>query len=761
MPSERPTQGPSRPPTQHPTTSPTRPPTMDPAAPRVMSSSISVGTTTLDIMLTVRPSAYMTCEAVPPAGQGYDASGLPTLRSNATTSLASTARLRIKGATEGVMYMVWLTARNSYNTSASYLIGTVRMLDFTPPVVLTRSVLLGRTGLNITMQLNEPGNLTCRAYASSKGNAGGPPRFSSIQALLSGTSSSVSRLSRVLAEAYRNQTVGLWGLELGRNFSVFCYVSDRALNTISLALVQAGRINITTVPALVVETGADGATATCETGECTLRSAMITAAGARRQYGVIYPIVLTQDAVLADAISMAGAGVLVDLRGLTGNEAIRPLAGIATRLFTVSDHAIVLLRGLRLEGGNATEGGLISATGKATVKITSCVLASGLATGAGGGAVFVSDGARLALADCKVCDNSAVNSTSDPGTAARRRRHRLLTAAASSDELSAAGGSILATNGATLSAYNVTFVGGVALSGGGAVAVLNGSIFTANATYFRNNTVLYGDGGACLISSHSTVSMTGALFAGNQAGEEGSSAFVSTGAALTLIDTAIRAEEGGQSALGSWGGTLSLIRVTVAALPRRMPSAIRLIGSTGGLALAYSSIAVSASQSAVKALSSTSSMVVTSRNSVVRCGAASGGSCLDGVTLSACKADSCGERALCRYSPMDGITCTCPVTWEGERHEHLHVRLTFLHLQATCREAQLFHLCALLGCTCRRSCLRDLPAAQGAAVRLPTALADDSSQAPRSSLAGHHPRQPRTDTGRPQQYTVSEPITAE
>jgi hypothetical protein len=586
LPTKAPTQAPTRRPTVRPTGNPTRrptaEPTMNPFAPKITKSAVGVGTTTLDITLTLEELGYVRCQAVPPSGQGFDSSpavALPTLDSNASNFRTLTPRLRITGAREGARYGVYCTTRNALDQSATYLIRSVRMLDFSPPVVLLSSNRrAGVAGLNITIQLDEPGNYSCRAISAAPGAPASTVATPPPAALLTAPSSSQSRLVTVtVSEAYSNFTAAVRGLAPARSFAIFCYARDASGNGQSTAVVAASRLSLTTPPYITTAPG-DDREEPCGAPPCSLRAAITTAARLYQLFRVSYPVVLNgSGGFLLDApitVRGPGARVWVVGQGVGVNSTICPAPGVITRLLNVEASATLSLVRVRLEGGNASEGALLRVSGRASVNLTSCILSGGAASGAGGGAIFATGQSRVFLNGTRLEGNAAIVTPGDGGLGSGTIRRRLGASAVNSAGLwgGGIGGAILATNGTSLMLHNTTVRENLAGKGGGGMAVVNGSTLVIRNCYLANNTVDDGMGGALLVfSPGSAAVVVSSRLVGNAAGltYEGSSLYVGAGGSASLRDTVIVAEQRGRSVVAG-RGRASLLNTVMSQLAPTM-----------------------------------------------------------------------------------------------------------------------------------------------------------------------------------------------
>jgi hypothetical protein len=230
FPSLWPTAAPTQAPSTRPTAPPTRAPTFNPFAPRVVTSSAAAGPTTIDVALTTDDPAYVQCYASPAADQGWDLCPLPTVPFNASAAKAVAWRFRARGLVEGVLYELSCTTRDDLNRSAIYALPTTRTSDLHPPDVLGLGLLPEPrlTGLALQLRLSEPGRVTCRALAAPGGRAAEAVEPPAPSGLLGRPSTSTSRAAGLeVAQAHGNYTLELGGLEPGRNFSVFCYATDK------------------------------------------------------------------------------------------------------------------------------------------------------------------------------------------------------------------------------------------------------------------------------------------------------------------------------------------------------------------------------------------------------------------------------------------------------------------------------------------------------------------------------------------------------
>ena len=253
--------------------------------------------------------------------------------------------------------------------------------------------------------------------------------------------------------------------------------------------------------------------------------------------------------VIAGSLTMTGGELFGnDVNGLGTGAAGNPGNGGGLH---VSGAADVTIRGDALVSANeaANEGGGLWNSAAGTMRVLGDVFiggnrAFGAAADTGGGGIY-NDGGTLIVAG-----------SGDPDLGLSIVANDALGAAGS-------GGGILSVGG-TVTISNALIADNTALRAGGGIETANGTALTVTDTDFTGNTAGFdpatanpGNGGAVHVSGPGAVtSISGGLFEGNVAGNEGGALWNATGSTLT-VDAAmfdVNAAEGAE--MGAGGGAI-------------------------------------------------------------------------------------------------------------------------------------------------------------------------------------------------------------
>lgn len=214
--------------------------------------------------------------------------------------------------------------------------------------------------------------------------------------------------------------------------------------------------------------------------------------------------------------------------------------GGASRIFGVFDVSLSL-RDLILRNGYSDNlGGLLVASSASSLDIYRCILESGVALVGGalfaqdnsvvtvynttfsnstalssGGAIFVRNSASLAMENCVVADNEAL----EPG-----------------EDDEGGGGGIGVENGAFLSLVQVQLLRNTVNGSAGAILIDQQSTVDVTGGSFENNTATLA-GGAMLVTKSSTLRLSDTLFLGNIAENRGGAIMVQASSSVVAEET--------------------------------------------------------------------------------------------------------------------------------------------------------------------------------------------------------------------------------
>lgn len=190
----------------------------------------------------------------------------------------------------------------------------------------------------------------------------------------------------------------------------------------------------------------------------------------------------------------SGELVVTDEVWIDGQNSVQPTidakgSGRVIRI-SLSNPSIVLLRNLKIQGGNATTGGGISVTTEAALQLVNCTVSGNTASGRGGG-VFLSSGCTLSIENSTIANNSAGVHGGGIYFFSGGFFYSQQSTISGNQALGGAGGGLYFFGGATQPLYvvNSTISGNQAYSEGGGIALrgFSGTLNVQNSTITANH----------------------------------------------------------------------------------------------------------------------------------------------------------------------------------------------------------------------------------------------------------------------------------